>query len=121
MAKKTMKQIKKNISTLTATELRLTVAAAQDELNTRRDCWVNEMHDRFWHMNCAGKAFDTCLSNPHNYWLTDRVVVTCFKDKNRSQASVGVARLSPNDSYDRHIGIAIAFARAMGEEVPDLF
>ena len=32
---------------------------------------------------------------------------------------VGVAKCNPNDQYDREIGIAIAYARAIGQPIPD--
>lgn len=32
---------------------------------------------------------------------------------------IGVAKCNPTDSYDREVGIAIAYARAIGEDVPD--
>ena len=32
---------------------------------------------------------------------------------------VGVAKCNPNDKYDREIGIAIAYARAIGQPIPD--
>lgn len=32
---------------------------------------------------------------------------------------IGVAKCNPADSYDREVGIAIAYARAIGEDIPD--
>ena len=32
---------------------------------------------------------------------------------------VGVAKCNPNDRYDREIGIAIAYSRAIGQPIPD--
>lgn len=32
---------------------------------------------------------------------------------------IGVAKCNPTDSYDREVGTAIAYARAIGEDVPD--
>ena len=32
---------------------------------------------------------------------------------------VGVAKCNPTDTYDRELGIAIAYARAIGEDIPD--
>lgn len=32
---------------------------------------------------------------------------------------IGVAKCNPTDRYDREIGIAIAYARAIGEDIPD--
>jgi hypothetical protein len=118
--KKTAKLIKAKVTSMTPTELRLMAEFAGEELTTRRDNWVEQMYKRFsakedMGMACAVQMF------ARGTWATDRVVVTCFTSKNRSNASVGVARLSPNDEFDYRTGVAIAFARAMGEPVPDLF
>lgn len=32
---------------------------------------------------------------------------------------IGVAKCNPTDSYDKEVGIAIAYARAIGEDIPD--
>ena len=32
---------------------------------------------------------------------------------------IGVAKCNPTDSYDREVGIAIAYASAIGEDIPD--
>ena len=32
---------------------------------------------------------------------------------------IGVAKCNPTDSYDREVGIAIAYARAIGQPIPD--
>lgn len=119
-AKKMAKKISGNVSTMGATELRLTANAAQVELTSRRNSWVKEKNERFQKMQGFGRAVVNEISDPVEYWRDDRVVVTVL-DKNRSKASVGMARVAPSDQYDFRTGIAIAFARAMGEEVPDLF
>ena len=119
-AKKMAKKISGNVSTMGATELRLTASVAQAELTSRRDFWVGEKNERFQKMQGFGRAVVNEISDPVEYWRDDRVVVTVL-DKSRSKASVGMARVAPGDQYDFRTGIAIAFARAMGEEVPDLF
>ena len=118
--KKMAKKITGNVSTMGATELRLTANAAQAELTSRRNSWVGEKNERFQELERSGRAVVNEVSDPADYWRNDRVVVTVL-DKSRSKASVGMARVAPGDRYDFRIGIAIAFARAMGEEVPDLF
>ena len=114
-------RIEKQIAFLPHTELRLTATLALEELTTRRNNWVEKMYRRFSDKENAGMAAFFRMSDPANGWLTDRVIVNCFKDKSRSKISVGVARLAPNDEFDFRTGVAIAFARAMGEPVPDLF
>lgn len=114
-------QVEAKVAKMGATELRLMAEIAQDELMTRRNIWVNDMYQRFSCKENIGMACSMRMYDPESVWNADRVVVTVFKDKNRSNASVGVARLSPQDCFDYRIGVAIAFARAMGEPVPDLF
>lgn len=114
-------RIKSKVHSMPATDLRLTAQLAGEELDMRRDRWVNKMYNRFFSMETTGMATAFRMSSPRNDWKTDRVVVNCFKDNNRSEISVGVARLAPNDKFDYYTGVAIAFARAMGESVPDLF
>lgn len=121
MNKKFAKQIKAKVAFMPSTELRLMAEFAQEELTTRRNCWVEDMYRRFSAKENAGMATAIRMSDPGDSWLTDRVVVTCFKDKNRSKVSVGMARLAPHDEFDFRTGVAIAFARAMGMQVPDLF
>ena len=120
MAKKIEKQIKAKIACMTPTELRLMADFASEELTIRRDNWVEKMYKRFSAKEDTGMACAVQMF-ARDTWKTDRVVVTCFMSKNRSNASVGVARLSPHDCFDYRTGVAIAFARAMGEPVPDLF
>lgn len=120
MAKRIEKQIKAKVVCMTPTELRLMAEFAGEELTARRDNWVEQMYKRFSDKENIGMACAVQMF-AHGTWATDRVVVTCFTSKNRSNASVGVARLSPKDCFDYRTGVAIAFARAMGEPVPDLF
>lgn len=118
--KKTEKLIKAKVTSMTPTELRLMAEFADEELTARRIDWVEKMYKRFSVKEDVGMACAVQMF-PRDTWATDRVVVTCFTSKNRSDASVGVARLSPKDCFDYRTGVAIAFARAMGEPVPDLF
>ena len=114
-------QVEAKVAKMGATELRLMAEIAQDELMTRRNIWVNDMDQRFSCKENIGMACTMHMYDPESEWNADRVVVTCFKSKSRAEASVGVARLSPQDCFDYRIGVAIAFARAVGEPVPDLF
>ena len=119
-AKKMATKISNSVSTMSPTELRLTANAAQAELTARRTAWVRANNERFQELERSGRAVVNEVSDPTDYWRNDRVVVTVL-GKSRINASVGMARVAPGDRYDYSIGIAIAFARAMGEEVPDLF
>lgn len=115
------KYVEKKVGSLSNTELRLTCALAEEELDMRRSSWVHEMYQRFVKKDDANMAFATRAYNPNNRWTVDRVIVTCFTDKSRSKVSTGVSRVSPEDFFDFETGVAIAFARAIGEPVPDLF
>lgn len=35
------------------------------------------------------------------------------------ESLIGVAKCNPTDNYDKEVGIAIAYARAIGEDIPD--
>lgn len=113
--------VEKKVGSMSATELRLTAHLANEELEMRRACWVEEMYSRFSEKKDANMAFSTHTHNPKDYWVIDRVVVTCFTDKSRSKVTTGMSRVSPCDHFDYNTGVAIAFARAIGEPVPDLF
>lgn len=45
-------------------------------------------------------------------------IIVAYAD-NVDEPLIGVAKCNPNDRYDREIGIAIAYARAIGEDIPD--
>lgn len=115
------KYVEKKVGSLSDTELRLTCALTYRELDMRRSSWVHEMYQRFVKKEVANMAFATRAYNPNNRWSVDRVIVTCFTDKSRSKVSTGVSRVSPCDFFDFETGVAIAFARAIGEPIPDLF
>lgn len=113
--------VENKVGSMSPTELRLTANLANEELDMRRVCWVEEMYGRFSEKKDANMAFSAHAHNPKNHWIIDRVVVTCFTDKSRSKVTTGVSRVSPDDRFDYNTGVAIAFARAIGEPVPDLF
>lgn len=113
------KYVEKKVGSLTNTELRLTCALAEEELDMRRSSWVREMYQRFNQQSNTDMAYATIAYGGD--WNADRIIVNRFKDKGRSKVATGVARLSPGDNFDYNTGVAIAFARAMGEPVPDLF
>ena len=115
------KQMKKQVATSTAIQLRLLAQYAQEELDARRNRWVHDMYEQFCELENSNMATAIQVYRPDDRWTIDRVVVTYFTDKNRSKVSAGVSRLSPNDIFDYRTGVAIAFARAQGKEVPDLF
>lgn len=113
--------VEKKIGSMSATELRLTAHLANEELDMRRECWVQEMYGRFSEQEDRNMAFATRCYTPDNNWAVDRVIVNCFTDKSRSKVATGMSRVSPCDFFDYNTGVAIAFARAIGEPVPDLF
>ena len=45
-------------------------------------------------------------------------IIVAYAD-NVDEPLIGVAKCNPTDSYDREVGIAIAYARAIGEDIPD--
>ena len=45
-------------------------------------------------------------------------IIVIYAD-NVDEPLIGVAKCNPTDNYDREVGIAIAYARAIGEDVPD--
>jgi hypothetical protein len=116
-------RIKKKIGPMPTTELRLTAQLAEEELRMRRDRWVNEMYERFFNKETVGMAEAIRVYKPNDSYVVDRIIVNCFMDKSRSKVATGLSRVSPDDTsnFDYYIGVAIAFARAMGEPVPDLF
>ena len=113
--------VENKVGSMSATELRLTAHLANEELEMRRLCWVEEMYGRFSEREDRNMAFATRCYTPDNNWAIDRVIVHCFTDKSRSKVVTGMSRVSPCDFFDYNTGVAIAFARAIGEPVPDLF
>ena len=111
--------VENKVLSMSAPELRLTAHLASEELNKRRSNWVREMFQRFNQQSNTDMAYATIAYGGD--WNADRIIVNRFKDKGRSKVATGVARLSPGDNFDYNTGVAIAFARAMGEPVPDLF
>lgn len=114
-------RVEKKVASMSPTELRLTCQLAERELDMRRSCWVHEMYGQFSDMERIGMAYAIRGATPDDRWAHDRIIVNCFTDKNRSKVTAGMSRLSPGDFFDYHTGVAIAFARAVGEPVPDLF
>lgn len=113
--------VKNRVAFMSHAELRLTAEFALDELIARRERWVDDTYRRFQEQERKGMASAFQVPSPDDVWATDRVIVTCFTNKNRSKVSVGMARLTPGDVFDFRTGAAIAFARAQGKPVPDLF
>ena len=73
--------------------------------------WVKSMTDDFY----ADEK-----KNPLNIGaigMGNTIIVT-YAD-NVDIPLIGVAKCNPTDSYDKEVGIAIAYARAIGEDIPD--
>ena len=102
-------------------EVRVLMEAYAGELTGRRDRWVSEMVDRYFRLECAGRATSQVIADALT-GVCDRMIVAVFKDDSRRKVKTGLSCCAPDDAFDWRIGTAIAFARAMGEKVPiDLF
>ena len=73
--------------------------------------WVNSMTEDFY----ADEK-----KNPLNIGAigVGNTIIVAYAD-NVDEPLIGVAKCNPTDSYDKEVGIAIAYARAIGEDVPD--
>lgn len=82
------------------------------DMNQLRREWVAKWVDLYCH---DGNA--TCpMMNPN----TRQVIVAKAELKGkRYRASMGEARCSPYDEFEEDVGLAIAYARACGESIPD--
>lgn len=107
--------------TVSDKEVRVLMEAYAGELADRRDRWVSEMVDRYLELEGTDLATSQATCTPYGA-TCDRMIVAVFSDDSRRKVKTGLACCAPDDAFDWRIGIAIAFARAMGEEVPiDLF
>lgn len=69
--------------------------------------WVREMYNRY-------------LAHPHSVMrqIGEITIVSMYNDF-YNILSIGVSRPARNDKYDERVGIAVAFAKAIGEPIPD--
>lgn len=73
--------------------------------------WVKSMVEDF---NADEKK------NPLNIGVVGvgNTIIVAYAD-NVDEPLIGVAKCNPTDNYDREVGIAIAYARAIGQPIPD--
>lgn len=73
----------------------------------KREQWVRTMIKRY-------------LTHPHSAMkqLGEVTIVSVYNDY-YNVLSIGTSRPINNDKYDKDVGIAVAFAKAIGEPIPD--
>lgn len=74
---------------------------------TKFDKWVRDMYLKFAKECKKGKCEVT--------YLSDDTITLCYDKKNNK---VGIAKRHPEDKPDRELGVAIAYARCKGYEIP---
>lgn len=84
---------------------------AKEINNNSKADWVRSMTEDFY----ADEK-----KNPLNIGAigVGNTIIVAYAD-NVDEPLIGVAKCNPNDCYDREVGIAIAYARAIGEDIPD--
>lgn len=86
--------------------------AKETAMNARAKAdWVKSMTEDFY----ADEK-----KNPLNIGAigVGNTIIVAYADS-VDEPLIGVAKCNPNDNYEREIGIAIAYARAIGEDIPD--
>ena len=84
---------------------------AKEINNNSKADWVRSMTEDFY----ADEK-----KNPLNIGAigVGNTIIVAYAD-NVDEPLIGVAKCNLNDCYDREVGIAIAYARAIGEDIPD--
>lgn len=108
----TIANVKVFVECATEDEIIAIVQACQGELWVRkenarkREKWVDEMYRLF-------------LGHPN---ATDRregnMTIMALYNRNNG-VKIGIAKCSPEDTFSERVGLAVAYARAMGHRVPD--
>lgn len=75
--------------------------------------WVKRMCQ-----SMRDKNYHSSFCALYNYFITDDKKITCVI--NSQTGKIGKARRYKEDAFDENIGIAIAYARCIGEPVPDM-
>lgn len=99
-------------SDLSDNELTTLFAAAQEELSHRRREWVKKQREKLTKLFCAGKAQVHTDYHHKTYIIIERKDGTVI---------AGMSRCSGGDEFDFEVGEAIAYAHAVGAEVPKFF
>jgi hypothetical protein len=108
----TIKDVRKWINSATKDEIDAILLDGLDELwareerSKKREGWVNEMYRSF-------------LGHPN---ATDRregnMTIMALYERN-SGVKIGIAKCLPTDTFDERVGLAVAYAKAIGVHVPD--
>lgn len=95
----------KSLKTLYNDVCREINARAEDKV-VKRVQWVRQMCDRF-------------LSHPNSAYMQIGEITVVSVYSRHSGIGIGKSRPIKGDKYSPEVGIAVAFARACGEPVPD--
>lgn len=103
-----------SLSTLDDKSLGALYADVCHEINARaeakaakREQWVRTMVNRYlYHSHSASKQIG-------------KITIVSVYDDYYSGVSIGTSRPVNNDKFDEDVGIAVAFAKAIGEPIPD--
>lgn len=108
----TIKDVVAFVPCATADEITAIFQACQDEIWTRqentrkRESWVDEMYRSFLnHPN----ATDCRVEN---------MTIMALYERN-SGVKIGIAKCSPASTFSEKVGLAVAYAKAIGAHVPD--
>ena len=84
---------------------------ANNAITKAKADWVKSMAEDFY----ADEK-----KNPFNIGAigVGNTIIVAYAD-NVDEPLIGVAKCNPTNDYDREVGIAIAYARAIGEDIPD--
>lgn len=96
----------KSLSVLYANLAREINARAEAKA-VKRERWAREVYNRY-------------LAHPHSVMrqIGEITIVSTYNDF-YNVLSIGVSRPANNDKYNERIGVAVAFAKAIGEPIPD--
>lgn len=96
----------KSLSVLYA-NLAREINARAEAMKTKREQWVRTMIKRYlYHSHTASKQIG-------------KITIVSVYDDYYGSPSIGTSRPINNDKYDKDVGIAVAFAKAIGEPIPN--
>ena len=82
-------------------------AEAKAAKAAKREQWVRTMVNRYlYHSHSASEQIG-------------KITIVSVYDDYYSGVSIGTSRPVDNDKFDEDVGIAVAFAKAIGEPIPD--
>lgn len=86
-----------------------------NEVAALRDKWVLEKLGVIRRKEALGDFnYEIVVNDPKR-----KIMVVNFYELDIEWVYVGVALCSPNDVYNEDVGLAVAYAKAMGEYIPD--